>query len=204
MHRHSMRMRHAGALALPAIWKWWTRTVALRHLPGASRPCSSSTPRARKGGVQARGLHHHEMARRVGNAPTSTRVWSPPHCLSATAVLKNENEIEAAGREGTQRTRRRQNHGGECRAITLALQPAGLEREGIKVENLDPLSGCKPDLRRLHRHHARHFAPSVLFRDRAASKKNEHRCHACFGVAPAGCFTADVSVFVAHLPEGPW
>ena len=160
-------MRHAGALALPAIWKWWTRTVTLRHLPGASRPCRSSTPRARKGGVQARGLHHHEMARRVGNAPTSTRVWSPPHCLSATAVLKNEKEIEAAGHEGTQRAASPSNRGRHC-------QP----------------------------HKPR--APSVLLRDRAASKKNEHRCHACFGVAPAGCFTADVSVFVAHLPEGPW
>lgn len=36
-------------------------------------------------------------------------------------------------------------------------------------------------------------------------QKNEHRCHArderwlSAGVAPAGCFTADVSVFVAHL-----
>ena len=35
--------------------------------------------------------------------------------------------------------------------------------------------------------------------------KNEHRCHArdedwlIAGVAPAGCFTADVSVFLAHL-----
>lgn|GEM_PF-2823907 len=38
LHRLSLLMRQAGALALPG--KWWTWTVMLRHLPSASRLCS--------------------------------------------------------------------------------------------------------------------------------------------------------------------
>lgn len=147
-----MRMRHAGALALPAM-KWCGVTVMLRagsmsagvtgriaslaiyHREmdagaglaparcayethrSARSPCdriwkmadpdgdapspavcktavpSSDTTGPKSGASFQLALCNLEscstlkLARRVGNAPTSTRVWSPPHCLSATAVL---------------------------------------------------------------------------------------------------------------------
>lgn len=113
------------------------------------------------------------MARRVGIAPTLTRVWSPAHCLSATAVFE-------MGMIQPQK-------GAEAGHPHSAASP--------KPVRLVPTAPALCALSWLAAPRERDDQP----------QKNEHRCNTrdkgelIAGVAPAGYFTADVSVFVAHL-----
>jgi hypothetical protein len=57
-----------------------------------------------------------KLARRVGIAPTSTRVWSPPHCLSATSVLEMFHVLPFKDAETANHHSLPQSHTPQCRA----------------------------------------------------------------------------------------